>query len=822
MKKCFWIAMALLSLGVTSCKDDITFDQEAYDNLVNKTFPVENVDPTHQWATVGKATGSITVNGDYDETYQVGLYLGHPVLSTAKQLYMGEVKSGETLDVSFSHPVATTVVYIGIFDKDGRRIYMNAPIENGHVDAVYGASTRSLNRATEAESPQYAKTLNDYLNPAGNTQQITVDAMKEYGTFTDADIEINSTLTNVQKYVWNAEKNANDEIWVADGKHFRVAKGTTITKTFHVNATQGVYNDVVIYVEGKMHVNGNTFNGPTIVVADGGELIVDGNTSCTNAGRFIIMAGGKMTGANGMLWDNSNGSYCYNAGTIEFNGVMNLNGTNFYNNGTVDVDVLTGTAGDTKFTNFGNITANTNSYAGTTYNQTWINACYVHFKQSAGLGSSIMLSGSRFDVDENCTPVAGTIDMYNQSEIKVGGYMYANGVTFNGPQSAGEYAIVKMDRLVAYNDGAINSTGLVYFDFDPGEIYGMWGDMNKNYKDLGDQYQWGAAAGIINNKIHYWVNEQNALNEITIPESCGGIAGFNSGGNEGDPVIPEPQQFSYRYCFEDNFPDVGDYDFNDVVLTVTPTLNDKTLTIQVSLDAVGATETIAAAMRLISVKSTDLESYTVTQGFASPEGQGLGEYTNINTSNTFLMEKESPNDTENMVIVLFKDAHWAINPVKSSGGMVQYIFYNTVKRDDPYQNKLYPKPATATYTLVFKDAEKAKTMLAENYYDVFIVEPFNGAYWEVHTVQNGFKTAQVFQPIKPDGYEQAYNNNRPWAIMVPGDFKYPNEWQVIGKSNGGVLTGAYQTAGHSFAEWAEDQSKATDWYLNPTKELVFE
>ena len=49
MKNHFWIALALLSLGVTSCKDDVTFDQETYDNLIKKSFVIENVDPTHQW-----------------------------------------------------------------------------------------------------------------------------------------------------------------------------------------------------------------------------------------------------------------------------------------------------------------------------------------------------------------------------------------------------------------------------------------------------------------------------------------------------------------------------------------------------------------------------------------------------------------------------------------------------------------------------------------------------------------------------------------------------------------------------------------------------
>ena len=953
MKKNFWIAMALLSLGVTSCKDDVVFDQASYDEYLRKSFVIENVDPNHQWATVGKATGSITVNGDYGETYKVGLYLGHPeITSSSKQLYFGEVKSGETLDVAFSHPVATDIVYIGIYDKDGRRIYMNAPIVNGHVEAVYGANSNASRRATEAEAPQYAKTLNDYLNPSselvGNktVEQVTVAQMQAYDTFTDADINssgymlqggttpvetkyvqgtcwwrvpagfnptagqtvvvkdgditigtltfhgtgsgatsdtskgngfthridrqavsftpaLNGQMTLYFKGVWapfywqdnngwltngenrnydaylgDAKKGHTYKIWYedgigfyglqfyyqeqvkiggeplpGDGCHFRIASGTTITKTFHLNNTTGIYNHMVLYVEGKCHLSAsNTLNSPTIVVADGGEVILDGSINISNAGRFIVMAGGKITGAKDVVASVTNGAPNYNAGTINFEGTLNLNGSKFYNNGTVNVDVLTGTSGGTAFTNFGKITANTNSYNSSAFNQTWVNGCYVHFKSGAGLGSSIMLPGSRFDIDGECRDATGSIEMHSQSLLKVGGKLFANNLTINGPTNNSEYAIVKIGGLATWG-GGLQTNNRVFFDFDPNEVYD-----NNNPNNKHSEYNRNAVLSY----IHYWVNEKNALNEITIPEGCGGTGGFNPEGNGGDPVIPEPKGFSFRYCFEDNFPDAGDYDFNDVVLTVTPKLNDKTLTIKVSLDAVGATKTLAAAIRLISLKSTDLEEYTVTQGFASPEDAGgLGSYDNIDTRETFLKEDQKPNNTSNMVIVLFKDAHWAINPQKTSTGAVERTFFNTVKPGDYYERNVDVK--TATYKLVFKDADKAKTMLAENLYDVFIVEPYNGAYWEVHTVQNGFKTDQVITNRKPEpGYSNAYGSNKPWAIMVPGDFKYPYEWQLIGKRSGGVLTGAYQTAGHSFAEWAENSEAATDWYLYPTSGLVYE
>jgi len=838
MKQHLLYSLALLSLGVTACKDDVVFDQTTYDNRVKESFVVENVDPNHQWATMTTATADVTVNGDYGETYRVGLYLGHPALQQETTLlHMGEVPSGGTLHCTISHPIANNVVYVGIFDKAGRRFYMSAPIENGAVKAVYGADQtpkQAMRRVTEDETTQYSKTAEDYLNNIvpnswWTIQTVNLSDMASYTALTD-DIIANETS--------NKNHTLSDMSWYynpaaypghGDGKHYRVAAGTEIKEVFHINAAVNTMNDCVIYIEGKVHMNGNTLNGVTLVVANGGEIVVDGTTHITNCGRFIILPGGKMTGADGVLWDNSNGSVCYNGGLIEFKGVLDLNGTNFYNAGTVNVDVLTGTAGDTKFTNFGKITARTNSYAASTYNQTWVNACYVHFTESAGLGTSVLLSGSRFDIDGDCTPMAGTCEMHNQSELKVGGMLKLNGNTFNGPTTAGEYAIVKCSKLYATWADAISVNGRVYFDFDPNEIYGMWSDENRNYrKNMNDNdYQYSAAAGIINHKIRYWVNEENALNDITIPEGCGDTGGFNANGNNGNGQLPDAQQQAFRYCFEDNFPSVGDYDFNDVVLTLTPTLDDKTLKLTVSLDAVGATKTIGAAMRLVGVKSSDLQSSTVNSAFASPEGQGLGEYQNIRTNETFLAENQAPNNTGDMVIVLFKDAHWAINPNKASNGGVWRAFYNTVDRNVP-SNKAYPTPTVATFTLVFKDAAKAQGMLAENLYDVFIVEPYNGAYWEVHTVQNGFKTAEVLtdpKPVSSSGktYAEAYGSNMPWAIMTPGNFQYPIEWQKIGLRNRSTqaIEGAYATEGHSFAEWAENATKATDWYNYPDNTLVF-
>lgn len=273
--------------------------------------------------------------------------------------------------------------------------------------------------------------------------------------------------------------------------------------------------------------------------------------------------------------------------------------------------------------------------------------------------------------------------------------------------------------------------------------------------------------------------------------------------------------FALRYCFEEDFPDAGNFDFNDLVLSLRPEVNDKTLTLHVTLDAVGGQKAIAAAIRLSEVSSSDLASYSVTQGFPSPDGQGLGEYKNIETSETILMENTHPNYSQNVAVVLFKDAHWAIHPEKSSTGGVLYTCYNTVLPSSEATVSYINVPAReAVYTFEFKTAEKAKTMLRQDLYDVFVVTPYSGTYWETHLVQNDYKLVQVMTPFKPEGYEAAYGDNTPWALLLPGTFRYPVE--------GTHIAAAYGTANHSFVDWAVYPLLDTDWYNYPIANKVYE
>jgi LruC domain-containing protein len=849
-------ALALLTLGITSCKEDITFDQEAYKESIKKAFVVENVDPAHQWATVGQATASITVAQESGETYSVRLYDGDPIGSSKALTLLAEgtVTDGSTLNLTFNYALSQPYAYVALFDREGYMTVYPSRIADGRLTLQIGTATAQAPMRRAAIEPQFefaeAPADADFATavPAdallvsqyGND---TKDAMHNYKMAETTDVQdFNPHNGNFRLYV-SGTKNINYSqpgdgaremyFYILPGAHLTfknnaftqngrgnfkmyVAKGATVTFEKGLQSYMQLYNRGTVEVKGGykpgIYGGGIFYNQGTFTI-DGADRYyaapdnIENPLTLNNDESQFINDGQLLVG--GVVLEGSSHFINNDTARVTMNTVVNSNGATWVNNGVYTTGKFLYTAGSTDVVN------NCKLYVGdlfrinlgdTDRNSFQLNGgASVETKNFEAEGPTFirMGSGSLFKVTE-------TAKFYIAKDI-YGIY---------GP-STGQEAVFqakKIERLYSWqtNQGFTAN----YF----GHLYVATDDhFNFGYSDKSAQQ---TAAGEVGSQPYYRLDAASGAKMTSYDGAKANLSDEGCGAAYSGTPTPQPEvkSFAMRYCFEDNFPSAGDYDFNDVVMTVTPTLSDKTLSLKVSLDAVGAQKTLGAAIRIVGLHSTDLESYEVKQAFAAPPAN-FGEYRNITTSETFLAENQAPNNTSSMVVVLFKDAHWAINPVAAQQGGPQNSFYNTVKRDDSYAGKQYVAPKEAEYTLVFKDAEKARSMISQNLFDVFIVEPYNGSYYEVHTVQNGFKTAQVITDPKPKGaltYEEAYGDNMPWAIMVPGNFKYPNEWQVIGKKESGALSGAYQTSGHSFGEWAENSSTATDWYDYPTSGLVFE
>lgn len=299
-------------------------------------------------------------------------------------------------------------------------------------------------------------------------------------------------------------------------------------------------------------------------------------------------------------------------------------------------------------------------------------------------------------------------------------------------------------------------------------------------------------------------------------------SGDSEGSRTGLNVKETPM--SLQYCFEDAFPQPDDFDYNDIIMTLTPSIvqdEPYKMRLTVSLDAVGSTKQIAAALRLKGIRRSDIlkietdgEWFDATK--RSPASVGI-----IEADRSMLV---AGTITDEAVIYLFNDAHWAMDPVKAMNGSVFRPYYNTKrdnttaggnKKEELLTDAADISPRTCTMTIMFSSEQTARSVSAANL-DAFIVESYNGINWEVHTFP--FKLDKVLY----DYDTSAYKDRFAWALLLPGGTRHAREGKAIGSYSGAnVLGGAFQTFGHSFAEWVQDRNKARDWYRYPLASMTY-
>ena len=276
---------------------------------------------------------------------------------------------------------------------------------------------------------------------------------------------------------------------------------------------------------------------------------------------------------------------------------------------------------------------------------------------------------------------------------------------------------------------------------------------------------------------------------------------------------------TYTYCFEKDLPLVDDYDYNDLVIRLGIEKDPEKpnqVTLQLTLNAVGCINQLAAFVRLCSLGKDAVED------ISSADGKSFND--NLPAGSKYLTDKTSTHQwgrQGDAVICLFADAHWAMNntlETSANAGAITRKNYN-VQNDisynqlDQYENMVYSKQS---YVITFKNADLARNFTFEDI-DPFIVTLYNGARFETHL--DYFRNAEVLYNYK---LEQNIKD-LPWALIIPtGNFQYPLEGQQIGfrkYSNTGKAfnDGAYT----DFGGWVENCKAYHDWYKRPNEQKVW-
>lgn len=290
---------------------------------------------------------------------------------------------------------------------------------------------------------------------------------------------------------------------------------------------------------------------------------------------------------------------------------------------------------------------------------------------------------------------------------------------------------------------------------------------------------------------------------------------FSNPLSKAQQVSSKPGPQYYAFCYEQEYPEPGDYDYNDVVMHIAlERANPREMYVHVRLAAVGANIQLAGCLRLPEIEYSDIDTvYTV--GDQSFNKNISDQYMMVQKSRDLLLKGRSGEP----ILNLFADAHWATGDILNADfGMFQRKMYNVTKQSSSDAQLMVPREVT--FVLRFKTDTRANAMTLDNI-DPFVMRLYNGAGMEIHSYN--YRTVNAL-------YEYAYIDveHLPWALVVPiGSFCHPLHGMNMGfrrkdKTTGAsILFGAYDWADHAFGEWAMNKNKSTDWYSYPNKANVF-
>ena len=285
MERILRYSMAALAMALfVGCSHDMEYSQPSKEQVqknVAEKLGIE-IDPNQNWNASTAITANVSVNLGLDQEYTLVIYDKNPLFEDDVFYYAKTVvKEGDTATLKLDVPSADSVFYAAVFDSKFRRLVQSAYREDSVLTMNFGtaASESRSNRAAEndADAAPYAKTLNDYLNPTGveswkTVQQISIAQMKNY-TVIDDDI-VGSKFEG--RSLQNPTYPGGVRTEYGDLQHYRVPANVELRQSFRTNGYSNTYNGLVLYIEGKVHLVGsNSLNDITLVVAEGGEIILD-------------------------------------------------------------------------------------------------------------------------------------------------------------------------------------------------------------------------------------------------------------------------------------------------------------------------------------------------------------------------------------------------------------------------------------------------------------------------------------------------------------------------------------------------------------------
>lgn len=762
------------SASLISCVDNDKnlFDGEKMKQIYQETFPVKDIDPDGDWSMSRSVTAHVSVNGDVGTDYTIRIFDANPLVAEndAWLLAEGIANNEKTLNVSVDCATAIRTLFVARVDAKGRYLVQPVAIENGEVKAHFG----------EVETVTRAAASRDGVKSAfpGMTAPYTAEEIsKKKGGATE--VQAGWDLGAASGWSGNYHE---FYVFKQSVRWFRLPK-TTFNLTFKSSGGSADAIKVIVPDECKWVIeNGMQFDkNMEIIVERGGVIEIKKNASLilTGSSYITVMKGGTIKGDGDIsITNGSGGRKNYNAGTIDCSNLDFEGGPGeFYNYGELILEKYKASTGGSTLINHGTIKAKDIKANNNTHIK---NACHIEVEDEFEFSTLLMGYSSEAICGElSRNGNDNDITMEEQSMLVCEEADLCRHI--NGPTKG--KALLKIDKIIG------NTSELPYSSsYIKNNVICEIKDQKSNGKD---QWAWSGFDWLVNQCMKgaaTYCNPGKA--DFMLPKSDCVKEGYNDD-DEGDDV--ELKKAVYTYAFEDNYPNAGDYDFNDIVLNVTmPVAGDDDdddddeedeLKYKIELRAIGAIKQLGAGLRIKGIKKSNVKEVSFKESTARRSGS-------LNSSSIFEDVPFEANDSE-LVIPLFGDAH--------------YIYGYTGNKRPMLNTGNASTPLTDIYTLevTIKLDDDIDIPSPTKDLDFFIAyQGMSNKRMEIHL--NRFTTATANgQLASPELLDIIKSINNTWALCVPTKFAYPTETTVV--------TAAYS----GFAGWAHDQESNTNWYSTP-------
>ena len=783
-----------VALVASSCQKDTGGSPDTPD--VPGAIPAD-----FSWKTTRDVNVSVaapTVNGAAPAYAVINVY-SSPILSAENLVTGGATKSATPFRSAFTLPAGVETLYVVTTLPDGTKSVKTAEVRSSVDVAGASVTTAAMPKVSAAAITRSASSM-----PAFPTM-----TAPDAGSF-DPQAVIATTPSK------NFNLGAQESQYAAAA--YYIPAGAVIEGNINLNGNYAPNKQPVLYVAGKLVLSSPNIGYATLAVLPGGEVSVSGKLTAQNVAKDLpalyVFPGGKLTAAE----VNFSGKVAVNLGTVNVSGKLDLNNDlKFYNGAGA---VLT--SATFKYSNTGGL-----------FNDGAISADELEFNSTAAFENC---ENGDLKVEEmimaNTTTkfyqkgVAEIGEMTCRGEFYVNCYTYVDDLGLEGAKlyiaadacletGEADFNNAKVEMAAGslfiaqqYNK---NKGGNNTFTAAAGTVIPVVRFEQSAFYSEGNQY-WSAARTTFSGPMEVVDPQAEAENKFYVAkcfsngafltaEQLTNIPKSECNGGKGQITPnpePEPDAYTnvpgqvYTYCFEDNWPWLGDYDMNDVVIesridrmVSKDGSKVSALTINWELRAAGTTYDIAGAVQMDKVQASDVANVE-----SSHKGFGSGMFASQG---------------------LESDSRYAVIP-----------FFNNTKELLSTSNTWKGHPASATQkhttTVTFSQpVDIAAVLDSEMNFFITPKQRTNEIHMPGYVVTaSGLIGKGSFQPSEPykfyvtDG-DQVKNNYMMWALVIPGEFRYPAENNDIRGVYEHFMTWA-SSNGTQHPEWYQESADADKIY----------